>query len=491
MRKIPLCLASIVVWGCANHPVDPDIGAGASEEVWDNVAPTLRVVSPGQFAVGDDILFAGEGFISPDHGQAKIRFQGSFTEDWGDSYDVNFTVVPTWIGTGQLSWRFGPNVVFAPTGESIGRFSGQVIAINEPNDIENFDTLESSGMDLELEVTPSILLRTLRPENSDCANVVDGTIEGAPLELAADVIGLSPGKPYAPLRVTYQFVAPQFVVGFLGDEIGGHPVDRDPTPEDLLGQQGATAFDQIIDDGSTRLTLAARWQTRVEVAGETRYVAMFRAGALPQPQNEQEVLFNLRAEDSSGQVAHRAVHMFVRRISWLSYDGNQMLAERYQPMRVSACIPGAAPTTEAQYSESTGETRSRSLSFNWNMSTADSIGGAIALGLPPWNPFFANLSVNANRSWSEGFGMDVAATVSTEMSQVQGISGQIYPGEYGAFYRQTERLTRVGIVSGANECGVVGELGNALLTDWAWAAELAKSTSCPPNTHLPAAEVFK
>jgi hypothetical protein len=70
------------------------------------------------------------------------------------------------------------------------------------------------------------------------------------------------------------------------------------------------------------------------------------------------------------------------------------------------------------------------------------------------------------------------------------ISGQILPGEYGVFYRQTTKVYRVGTLVGHNACGQTADLGEAILTDWMFTPELATGPACTPPSQLPAAGKF-
>jgi hypothetical protein len=144
---------------------------------------------------------------------------------------------------------------------------------------------------------------------------------------------------------------------------------------------------------------------------------------------------------------------------------------------VSDCIPGdKALPINVSYSEDRSESRSRSLAFNYH----GDVGGNFA---PiPSNPFALGVHFNA------GFGVDTSASVHTSKSKGLNLSGQILPGEYGTFYRQTTKWHKVGELIAHGLCGQTAPLGEAILTDWTFTPDLATGNSCPPATQLPPAE---
>jgi hypothetical protein len=57
-------------------------------------------------------------------------------------------------------------------------------------------------------------------------------------------------------------------------------------------------------------------------------------------------------------------------------------------------------------------------------------------------------------------------------------------------YRQLERLERRVDVIYHNACGQSGAVGEAELTNWNFAFDVAQGKTCPPPSNLPPAEVF-
>ena len=79
----------------------------------------------------------------------------------------------------------------------------------------------------------------------------------------------------------------------------------------------------------------------------------------------------------------------------------------------------------------------------------------------------------------------MGSTVTSSEDKELNINGQVLPGEYGVFYRQTTKIERVGKLIGYNQCGSVVDLGEAILTDWLFTPELATGPKCTPKSRLP------
>lgn len=206
-------------------------------------------------------------------------------------------------------------------------------------------------------------------------------------------------------------------------------------------------------------TLTGGRSARLEVA----------PGALPPGQVEASVLINASVEDGQGTTLSRTLSVDVGLPYFVRYDGNVRIAELYPAVQVSSCLPGGEFGRDVTYSGGQSESRSRSVSYSVN------------LGLDLW-------VVNV------GFGLSVSESVSSDQSESLSISGRVLPGQYGVFYRQTQRLVRLGRIMRRDECGALFQIGEARVTDWSWAPDLALTSNgqCPPAppTNLPPAQVF-
>ncbi|MBX3251108.1 MAG: hypothetical protein KF901_28285 [Myxococcales bacterium] len=79
-------------------------------------------------------------------------------------------------------------------------------------------------------------------------------------------------------------------------------------------------------------------------------------------------------------------------------------------------------------------------------------------------------------------------TVSTTEATTLAVTGAVWAGQYGVWYRQTTRLARFGAVVAFDLCGNGTQVGEVLLDDWTWAPDLAIGDACPPEPNLPAAD---
>ena len=181
------------------------------------------------------------------------------------------------------------------------------------------------------------------------------------------------------------------------------------------------------------------------------------------------------AVDSTGKSARLTMPMEISKMAMMTYDNKIKIAERYQPVMVTDCMSGGDIGRQVTYAEDKSESRSRGMSFSYNMDLG------VNFAPIPSNPFM--LGIN----FSVGFGVNINANMTTTQSKSLNISGQILPGEWGTFYRQTTRIHRVGKIIIRNKCGVEKMAGDAILSDWLYTPDLATGTSCPPKTHLPPA----
>ncbi len=212
----------------------------------------------------------------------------------------------------------------------------------------------------------------------------------------------------------------------------------------------------------------ARVVTKRLTAG-TRTELEADPGLLPYGTVSGTVFFNLRVVDGHGTTISRTVGVNLALEHTVQYDGNIRVAELYAPMLVSSCIPGGEYGRSVNFSSGETESRSRSVTLSANV------------GLSLW-------VVNV------GFGINVNESVSSGTSQSLAMSGEILPGQYGVFYRQTQRLERLGKILHRAVCGETAVVGDARVTDWNWAPDLAVTSNglCPPAppSNLPPAQVF-
>ncbi|MEE8409654.1 MAG: hypothetical protein V3T05_08615 [Myxococcota bacterium] len=292
----------------------------------------------------------------------------------------------------------------------------------------------------------------------------------------ADDVETSP--PSEPLDAAFD-VGPSLIIWGLAPE--GAPCGNGPRADaaldgqlmlldlEAIGLTPATAYTPLdfsvsyvdFDNNIREITdkLTGGRSTRFEIV----------AGPLPYGQVQGGMHLNIEVVDGHGERRVRVLSLDIARDYSVAYDGNTRLAELMAPIQVSGCLPGGEYGRNVSYTASESESRSRSVGYN------------ASIGVDLW-------------VFNVGFGINVTETVSSNQSQSLSLSGTILPGQYGVFYRQTQRVERLGYIMKRNRCGEETVVGDARVTDWNWAPDLAITAngSCPPAppSNLPQAQVI-
>ena len=462
---------------------------GGEPETWDNPVPELHVVSPDRLSVGQEVTILGNNFVPARHGAVTLRFVGNFFDEAGQSYPVDRQVRPKWINKTKLSWKLWPDVVFHPSGDQLGTFIGEVSVTNA---LKDGTQQVSPARSTKITIGPSLLPRYVQPAEGGCNSLVSSTLEGVGFAFAVEAIGFRPATKDEPLTFRWTFQFGQWDVSFRRYDF------FDPewfSPDSVLPKEGAIMLEEEVTEGASSVMSEQRDRHWLVKAGSdalklgssllgmgdamgSASVKSLKTEEIPEDGNNFIANVNVAVTDAAGKTANLAIPITVHRVADLHYDSNQQIAERFEPVRVSDCIPGGDIGRNATYREDKSESRSRSMTFQYNANLG------VNLGLPS-NPFALGLNFSA------GFGVDVNATISTSRSKSLDLSGQILPGIYGMFYRQTTKVYRVGKLFGRDKCGLEVDLGEAILTDWVFTPELATSSACPPPSALPRAQKFQ
>lgn len=455
-----------------------DITQPPTTPAWENRQPTLYVASPGALSVGQSLEILGQDFIQPDRGYPVVVFKGTYFDDQGQSYPVEIQTKGQCVGSldgqiacAKLTWKLWPNVVFHPQGDRLGYFLGSVAVINMGNDGSQ---KPSERLQVKVQVQPSLIPRMARPTNAACQAVVGATLEDMPFGFVVEAIGLRPASQDTPITFYWTFMLEQWQVDTSYNTTN---------PDSVFPKTGVFMLEEQVTSGNTSSVTdgGERWFiTKVgsDLLGSSRLKVLKTAKIPAEAIDGFAATVNVAAVDASGKSVHLSMPIKVSRVATMHYDGNQEIAQRFPPSQVSDCIPGGDIGRNVTYSEDKAETRSRSMSFQYN--------GSVGLQFAPIpsNPFALNIN------FSVGFGVDVGASVSTSKSKGMNISGQILPSEYGVFYRQTTKIQRTGNLVGHNACGQTADLGEVILTDWMFTPELATGPKCTPKTLLPPAGKF-
>jgi hypothetical protein len=464
-----ICLVGLFMAACGGEEgqiQDPTQPA----PTWVNKKPLIAVASPGEIAIGEPVTVLGQHFVEPANGNVVIRFKGTFFDDQGGADPVDYQAKPTVLNSGKLKWEMFPNIVFSRTGDRLGKFVGSLVVLNYGKDGSQ---LYSDPLPLTLEMKPSIIPRVMRPISAGCSSMVQHTLEKQAMGFVAEVVGLRPGTKDAPLTFYWTFMASQWKVGFNYGTLDPSSI-APKTGAFMLEDQVTSGKASSVSDGGSRNFLL---KVGSDLLGSTSLKEL-KTGEIPKAGNNMPVTVNVAVVDATGKTAKLAMKLTIHRQADMHYDGTTRIAVRFGRVLVSDCIPGQDIGRDLNYHEATSESRSRSLNFNWNAG----IGGNVA---PiPSNPFMLGINFNV------GFGVNVSQQVSSDKSKSLSISGHILPGEYGAFYRQTTKVHRVGKITMYTVCGQAINMGDVVLTDWMFTPDLATGATCPPKTLLQPAQKF-
>jgi hypothetical protein len=438
-------------------------------ESWKNQEPEVILAAPSALAVGEDLSILGQKFVEKAHGRVQLRFVGKFQDQAGAVFPVDLYATPEVVSGTELRWSMWPNIAFSPTGDSLGRFLGEVRVINQGYDGSE---IGSKGLPLSIDMKPSLIPRIVQPKNKGCQPVVGHTHENTAMIFSVDAVGLRTGAPDSPLTFRWTFLSEQWNVSFTN----GLWADDSPLPKEtavLIEDRVTAGTTSLIEDGSDRTLLI---KLKDDLFGDDK-LKRLRTASIPAEGNNMPISVNVAAIDGTGKTATLSIKIGVHRVADLIYNDETRIAERYPPLLVTDCIPGGSLGRHVSYYESSSESRDRTVSYSYNAELAGTLG-------LPTDPFALNVKP------SVAFHVSLSERASSEHSTALHISGEIISGEYGSFYRQTVRLEKAAKLVGYSACGHSTGLGEVILTDWAWSADLARGPSCPPPSNLPAAGVY-
>ncbi len=355
-----LCISSLLtvssfMMACSTTPeVDPD-------------APVVLELDQQEIVVGESLYFFGKNFSEETYKRNYVHFDGVFADDQGNREEVSLSLSP--IIEAEVSRkgnvvqrlrvnRFGPfKNPFISSGRP-GTFNGVVRAIVADDNGEDYVDLQPRSF--ALNVGPSLEITELQPLFADCGAPAVRALQGIAYRLGVKAIGI------APVRFEYEIGKVNDVPGVTSFE---HSFSS-PVAEDYIGESEPVFFNQIPE-------------------GEQFYVTSIR----------------VRAYDADGNSAETALPLTVHRPLEIVYDGKRMVAERYEPMPVSGCIPGSIGT-RVSYTETKSEFRQKTVSVTINQNWLRSSGRSL------------------DRSWREGVseGQTRSRTLGSSSSEEELIS---------------------------------------------------------------------
>ena len=477
----------LALGACSGSDAD-EVGPDGGEVVVP--PPVLSRITPDAVSLGDRLRVFGADFLPPELGEMALYLEGTYTDELGEAHPFSGSVPLEYVNNGQAELPFD-QLWFLPLQDRIGMFKGtaHIIATVESTDDATLAELVSDPIDARIRVLPSIVIERLRSvDETGCADVTRGTNPGHNLELRAAAIGAGSASSAAPWSFSISYLAPAMSVRYVkNDAYDLWPFDG-PIDDDVAAEaaQGANKMTVRVTQGSAIWLDPRRTPTTVRInppvtigqqVHDEVVVESFTAGPVDGPGvNYATLVLEVNTGDT---ILQRLVTYEVwNQYELTDYNGETAMVARFTPQQVSGCFSGGDIGRDLAYTEGQSESRSRTLSFRWDVNVAQSLG--INLGR-----ISSPIQVNGNVTWSQTFGIDVSETLSSEVHQSLNLSAHILPTYFGTCYRQTEKLEREVDVIYHNACGATGVVGQTVLTDWGWGFDIATGPDCPPKTNLP------
>jgi len=324
------------------------IAVACADATPEEEASSLQL-SKQQIVIGESLEFYASDLVDEEESSVQLLFEGTYHNDDGSEEQVNRSFSPIFDGYAQIGdekhtalrlSRFGPFENPLSQNNRPGVFRGTVTAITE--DPEGL-VIHHKSEPLDLEVKPSILIEAFEPFDTECGAPVLRVLPGTPYVLRVRSVGISAQ------RYRYEF---SNINGFEGLTPVEHEYDT-PVPSDSAGMggspEGALIFNPVPED-------------------QQMYVSLIRVFAF----------------DAEGRSVETALPIPVHRPMEMIYDGARELAEYYEAVPVSGCIPGGVSTV-VSYSETTRESRQQQVSVSLTRGVSSSAG------------------VRLDQNWQEGF----------------------------------------------------------------------------------------
>jgi hypothetical protein len=504
---LPLAFPLALAAGCA-----AEVGQKASNP------PLVLGLSRTQVSVGESLEVVGGNFLNGTQGFTEVRLDGEYHTKDGPVHPVSMQFRPHWEDGNRLIWaQFGPFLIpFSPNGDELGTFQGTVTAIN----VDATGAIsESEPAEVTLEVLPSIVLRKLQPLTAQCNAPSRVVLGGFPYEVSVEAIGFEPvnfsyvvfGEPGipAPRIIRRQATGAADSYGEEGDLFFNMP------PPELPFYVGTFAVAALGTDGIERvISLSYGVHNAIEYVNARKVNVAEIEAAVP-------VSGCHSGGDTQGRTLTYSEQTTDMRQRTVGVTWNESFSEQ-----ASSTTGGSTTSTYGiSYNISQSET------MGWEMGFSSSIGAELGGGVKFGVPGVVEVGVNpklsttmtssrsiygsSTRGYSVGRDYSVSDTeswaftntkghevseggsdfwsVSSSESTIMQFSGNILPGEYGVFYRQTTRMGVSGLIVAYNLCGMPTVVADATFYDYIWSVDLAQGEECPPfpESDLPESQCFQ
>jgi len=318
---------------------------GGQQETFELLTPQVTSITPTVASVGDEIRIYGNNFVDAETGWVELTFRGTFEyEDQNGNLiqeEVNVSVPVEYVSPNELKWNFGPyRIPFGP-GDRLGKFEGVVFATNKSYVPDKYGYTERRQKEdtwifIEFISNPSVIIKNFVPYGK----TPEGDYWSASCRIIPErVINLLHYK----LEVkTVGFEAKQFKY-LLSSGI----VINDQSSEDVFQDNR-----EIVHDITGNYDVLGDLE-KISFAEVPYGMMAYRTGIL------------VTAIDHDNNPHSVFLKLTVRRPLEIRYDGNVQIAEIYDPVPVSGCIPGGVTGRQVHYSEMQSETRTRTFTVQW------------------------------------------------------------------------------------------------------------------------------
>jgi hypothetical protein len=437
----------------------------------------------------------------------------------GKAATVDVSVRPHWADGNRLVWaQVGPFQNPFAKESQIGLFEGKVTAVNVSGDGSE---AASAPYPLRLELRESIVIRELAPVNANCSEPVRRLLGGFPYQVTVEAVGFTP--------VNFTFA----VSGEAGRDRGRIYRQKATAKTATFGDKGELVFDPVPDDVAFQLINFS--VSAVGVDGKERSNSLVFAVHRPIEYADSgtfKVAEVLAPMPDSGCMAGGSLGRSVTYTESHTDTRSRQVGVNWS----EAWNESSTDTKTLSHSVTKGITITR----NGSKTVTDTVGWSTETGVhtnvggEAGGTLFGVLSLKAmvetgveqrwgrNGSHSESYtqgwsvGRDYSTsdteswafaktrgytltkggtdfwTVSSSDSKSLAFTGQILPGEFGVFFRQTVRVALPGALVAYNLCGEPTVVGKTSFFDYNWSVDLATGTSCTPypRPSLPEAQCF-
>ena len=500
-----LFLVGALAGGCA----PASSGTTTTHHTTDNtstyeaLAPTFTTLSPTTVALGDTVKVFGKDFIDDKHGTLTLHLKGEFQDTDGHATRLEGLDIPlTYLAPGQAKFTFGPDVLFSPTGDTIGTFTGnfQVVSTllaDAANGLAG-DPFVSNVESLAMTASPSIYLDQIRSvqAGTNCQPITSATAGSNDLAVGAHLLGMAPATVNDPITYSFSFTSPGLQASYAQNTTYGFwPLDSS-VPQ-YATETGNFTFSTDITSGTSVLIDPQQKEQAVTVSPPVKIsqasnnltsvkLSKLATGPVAGPGASYFTL-TIKAQRRSGASLTRTMNFPVfSTIEIQQFDGIEVEKNIY-PSQLTDTGCSSAGTLGGSYTFTEGKSlqSNHTINMTWNMNQAVSFGlqagATVGFDLPVVGGADVNLSANASDQWSQTFGVDVSQSVSSDTNSSVSLTIQnLLPGYVAASFIQLTTWERSVPVRYHTACGDSGVIGTATLTSPKFNHGVNQGPTCPP-----------